>query len=242
MSEQRPNFIREASLNRLLAALPPEEMEVLRPHLETVPLAFKQMLHEANRPIEYVYFVRRGVVSMLTGMEDGTIIEVAIVGPEGMVGLPIFLDGELMAGSALAQIPGEASRIEARAFRRAIDHTPMLHRLLSRYTLALLNQLAQNSACNRMHAVEQRLARWLLLTQDRVDGASFPMTQGLMAQMLGVARPTVSIAARILQRAGLVSYVRGTITVTDRPGLEATSCECYGVIRAQFGRLIGGDG
>ncbi len=226
-------------MNRLLAALPPEEMEVLRPDVEEVSLTFKQHLYEAERPIESVYFLHQGVASLLTDLEDGTSIEVATVGPEGMVGLSVFLDHSLIAGRAFIQVPGEGSQIETAAFRRALGHTPCLHRLLSRYTLALLNQLAQNSACNRAHAIEQRLARWLLMTQDRVHSATFPLTQEFMAQMLGASRPTVSIAASILMKAGLISYVRGNITVTDRPGLEAAACECYGVIRRQFERVLG---
>jgi CRP-like cAMP-binding protein len=232
----------DSPLNRLLAALPPDEMEVLRPDLEEVPLAFKQTVFEANKPVEHVHFVHQGVVSVVQEMEDGTVIEVATVGPEGMVGLSVFLGGSEVASTAFAQVPGSASRMEAGAFRRALDRTPRLRQLLSRYTLALINQLSQNSACNRTHEAEQRLARWLLLTHDRVHGASFPITQSFMAQMLGVSRPTVSIAASTLQKAGLISFVRGTITITDRPGLEAASCECYRVIRTQFDRLVGDDG
>jgi CRP-like cAMP-binding protein len=229
-------------MNRLLAALPPEEMEVLRPDLEAVPLTYKHTLYEPNRPIEYVHFPHRGVVSLLTEMEDGTVVEVGTVGPEGMVGLPVFLDASTIAGRAFVQVPGEAARIEAGVFQRTLERTPRLRRLLSRYTLALVSLLAQNTACNRAHEVERRLARWLLITQDRVHGATFPLTQEFMAQMLGVSRPTVSIAAGILQKAGMISYARGSVTVTDRPGLEAASCECYRVIRRQFDRLVGGDG
>ena len=228
-------------MNRLLAALPPEEMEVLRPGLEKVSLAFKKSLYEINQPIEFVYFIHRGVVSMVAEMEDGTEIEVAIVGPEGIVGLPVFLDAEVMASRAFPQVPGEGSRIEAWRFRRALEQTPRLRQLLSRYTLALVNQLCQNSACNRTHAVEQRLARWLLMTHDRVHGATFPLTQEFMAQMLGVSRPTVSIAAGVLMKAGVITYSRGNLTVSDRRGLEAVSCECYGAI-SKFDRLIAGSG
>jgi CRP-like cAMP-binding protein len=229
-------------LNRLLAALPADEMEALRPELETVPLIFKQVLYEAERPLEHVYFPHRGVVSMVAEMEDGSAVEVATVGPEGIVGLPIFLGDTTVAGRGFVQVPGKAARINAEAFRRALARTPKLHLLLSRYTLALLNLLAQNTACNRRHSVEERLARWLLLTQDRVHEPKFAMTQEFMSQMLGVSRPTVSMTASILYKAGLITYARGQITVTDRPGLEAASCECYRVIRKQFERLVGSDG
>jgi CRP-like cAMP-binding protein len=229
-------------LNHLLAALPPGEMGALRPHIQTVPLTFKKVLYEAERPLEHVYFPHRGVVSMVAEMEDGSAVEVATVGPEGMVGLPIFLGDTTIAGRGFVQVPGEAARMETEAFRRALGRTPKLHLLLSRYTLALLNLLAQNTACNRRHSVEERLARWLLLTQDRVHEPKFAMTQEFMSQMLGVSRPTVSTAASILQKAGFITYVRGQITVTDRPGLEAASCECYRAIRKQFERLVGSDG
>jgi CRP-like cAMP-binding protein len=228
-------------MNLLLAALPSKEMALLRPHLEDVSLTSKQALHEADEALEHVYFPHRGVVSWVMDMEDGTVVEVATVGPEGMVGVPVFLDASLILGRSFAQVPGEASRIEASAFREALDRTPRLRQLLSRYTMTLLNQLAQNSACNRTHEIEQRLARWLLMTHDRVNADTFPLTQEFMAHMLAVSRPTVSIAAGILQKAGLISYWRGNVTVTDRPGLEAASCECYRIVRAQFDHLVGSD-
>jgi len=229
-------------MNRLLAALPAEEMEVLRPDLEQVALPFKQTLFETDKPIEWVYFLHRGVASIVQEMGDGTVVEVAVIGPEGLVGLAATFGGGFISAKAFIQVPSEASRIEAGAFRRAFDRCPRLRELVGRYTLALISQLARNSACNRVHEVEQRLARWLLLTHDRAHANTFPLTQEFMAQMLGVARPSVSIAAGVLQRAGLISYARGRITITDRPGLEAASCECYRVIRGQFDRLVGGDG
>ena len=233
---------RAAPFNRLLAMLPPEEWEMVRAAIEEVPLAFKQVLYEPEKPVEYVYFPHSGVVSLVTEFEDGSAVEVGTVGPEGIVGLPIFLEDEVMAGRAFVQVPGKAARIRKSAYKQFIDTCPHLHRLLSRYTLALVNMLAQNSACNRTHTVEERLARWLLITQDRVHEPRFPLTQEFIGEMLGVSRPTVSTTASILQKAGFVTYVRGTITVIDRPGLEAASCECYRVIRRQFDRLIGGDG
>ena len=189
-----------APLNRLLAALPSDELAALQPDLEQVPLPFRQSLYEPERPIEHVYFPHRGVVSLVTEFENGSAIEGATVGPEGMVGVPIFLEDEMMASRAIVQVPGEAARMQTEAFRRAIVHSPRLHRLLSRYTLALLNFLAQNNACNRTHSVEERLARWLLLTHDRVHEANFSLTQEFMAQMLGVSRPTVSLTASVFQR------------------------------------------
>jgi CRP-like cAMP-binding protein len=228
--------------NRLLAALPGNEHQILAPHLSRVRLSFKQTLYEPDRPIDFVYFLEQGVASMITEMEDGTRVEIGTVGPEGVVGLPIFLDASSMSGTAFIQVPGEACRIEAGAFRQVVDRTPRLRELLSRFTLAMFTQVAQNSACNRTHAVEQRLSRWLLQTHDRVHQANFPLTQEFMADMLGTSRPTVSIAAGMLQKAGLISYSRGNITVMDRDGLEAASCECYGVIRREFENLVGADG
>ncbi len=215
---------------------------MLRVRLEEVPLTFRQVIYEPETPFEYVYFPHSGVVSLVTEFEDGSAVEVGTVGPEGIVGLPIFLEDEVMAGRAFVQVPGQAARIRKEIYRDVIDACPCLHRLLSRYTLALVNMLAQNSACNRTHSVEERLARWLLITQDRVHEPRFPLTQEFIGAMLGVSRPTVSTTASILQKAGFVTYVRGVITVTDRTGLENASCECYRIVRRQFDRLIGGDG
>jgi CRP-like cAMP-binding protein len=231
-----------APLNRLLAALPSDELAALQPDLEQVPLPFRQTLYEPERPVEHVYFPHRGVVSLITEFENGSSIEVATVGPEGMVGVPIFLEDEVMVVRASVQVPGEAARMQKEAFHRACARSPRLHRLISRYTLSLINLLAQNSACNRTHSVEERLARWLLLTQDRVHEANFTITQEFMAQMLGVSRPTVSLTASIFQKAGLITYARGRVMVTNQPGLERASCECYRVIRKQFERLVGSDG
>ena len=226
--------------NRILAALPPEEMEMLKPLLEAVALPFRQNIYETDRPVDHVYFLHRGVASMVTDMPDGLSVEIATVGPEGMVGIPILLGAERMASKAFMQVPGEGVRMEADAFRDVIGRCPALNRLLLRYTLALMTLLAQNAACNRMHAVEERCSRWLRLTQDRVRTASFPLTQEFLAQMLGVRRPTVSIAAGMLARAGLITYVRGNITILDRPGLEAATCDCYRIIAREFEQLLGG--
>ncbi|HEY8614418.1 MAG TPA: Crp/Fnr family transcriptional regulator [Roseomonas sp.] len=228
--------------NRILAGLPPEEIAVLQPRLESVTLPFRQDLYEADSPVDYVYFLHRGVASMLTRMSDGSAVEIATVGPEGMVGMPIFLGAERMPSTAFMQVPGNGVRMEADAFRKAIGRCPALNHLLLRYTLALMNQMAQNAACNRTHAVEERCSRWLLMTQDRVRQPTFPLTQEFLAQMLGVRRPTVSVAANMLARAGLVSYVRGQMTILDRPGLEAASCECYRIIAGEFERLVGDSG
>jgi CRP-like cAMP-binding protein len=231
----KPN--RNTPGNRLLAALPPEEAEALRPHLEQVPLVFREDLYDKNRPIEHVYFVNSGVVSMVAPMKEGMPVEIATVGPEGMVGVPVFLGAKKMPSRAFVQVPGEAVRIGSDAFRSVIATCPVLNRLLLRYTLALMNQMAQSAACNRAHSIEERCARWLLMTQDRVNSRTFPLTQEFLAQMLGVRRPTVSVAAGMLANAGLISYVRGQITILDHAGLERAACECYRVIADEFARM-----
>ena len=228
--------------NSILAALPPDEMEILQPLLEAVQLPFRQSLYEAGRPVDHVYFLSRGVASMVSEMSDGLAVEIATVGPEGMVGMPILLSADRMASKAFIQVPGEGVRMEADAFRAIIGRCPALNRLLLRYTLALITFMAQNAACNRAHAVEERCSRWLLLTQDRVRSTSFPLTQEFMAEMLGVRRPTVSIAAGMLAKAGLITYVRGQITILDRRGLEAACCDCYRIIAGEFEQLLGNKG
>ena len=231
-----------APVNRILAGLPPDELEILGPHLETVPLRFREDLYQANSSVEHVYFIYSGVVSLVTEMREGADLEFATVGGEGMVGMPVFLGAKQMASKAFVQVQGEGVRMGAEAFRSVIGHCPELTRRLLRYTLALMNQIAQNSACNRTHEVEERCARWLLMTQDRVGEPTFPLTQEFLAQMLGVRRPTVSIAAGMLAKAGLISYLRGQMTILDRAGLKAASCECYGIIAGEFERLVGGTG
>jgi CRP-like cAMP-binding protein len=243
MQKPIPRVVAQAPRsNYLLAALPPDEMEAVRPHLEPLPLATAFPLYEPERPIEHVYFIHRGVASLVISAKQGAAVEFASVGPEGMVGVPVVLGAEQMASKAYMQVPGEGARIAVETFRRLLDRSPILHRLLLRYVLALMNQIAQSAACNRMHAVEERCARWLLMTHDRVHEGSFPLTQEFLAQMLGVRRPTVSIAAGMLAKAGLIHYVRGQMTVLDRAGLEAASCECYRIITGEFERLIGSKG
>jgi CRP-like cAMP-binding protein len=239
MPQSQPTAVAQnRRTNRILAALPSGEREMLRPHLEALPLPVRMSLYDTDRPIPYVYFIHRGVASMTTSMNEGLLVEIATAGPEGVVGMPVFLGADQVAHQAFMQIPGEGARIAAETFRRVLQRCPMLHRLLLRYTLALLSQIGQNAACNRAHSVEERCARWLLMTQDRVGEPSFPLTQEFLAQMLGVRRPTVSIAAGMLARAGVITYMRGQITILDRAGLEAAACECYRVITDEFDRLF----
>jgi CRP-like cAMP-binding protein len=175
---------------------------------------------------------------MVNEPDNGDIVEFATIGPEGIVGFPVLLGASSMPSKAIVQIPGEALRISTADFRGALDRLPTLQPLLLRYTMALLNQVAQVTSCNRLHEVQERCARWLLQTHDRVNSDSFPLTQEFLAQMLGVHRPTVTVAAGILQKAGLVDYTRGSMTIINRKGLEAASCNCYQVIAAEYERLL----
>lgn len=210
------------------------------PDLKAVPLKFRMPLYEPGDKMPYVYFPNTGVVSMLTVMEDGVAVEIATVGNEGMVDLFVFLGLEESDSRLLIQVPGTAMRMESARFRAHAEQIPALRLLLGYYATASFALVAQSAACNRMHPVVERCARWLLMTHDRVDAAEFPMTHNFLSEMLGIRRPSVSVAAAALQAAGFISYHRGTVTVVDRAGLEGASCECYALIRARFDRLAGG--
>ncbi|MBD2101095.1 Crp/Fnr family transcriptional regulator [Leptolyngbya sp. FACHB-261] len=224
--------------NRILAGLPRSEYERLLPYLEPVSLELKWVFYESNQPIDYVYFIQRGVGSLLTPMANGSAVEAATVGNEGIVGLPVFLGAARTPDRAVMQVPGEGLRLNAEVFRAELNRNGALYSLLQRYTHALMVQMAHSAACNRLHSIEQRCSRWLLMTHDRVRSDQFQLTQEFLAQMLGVRRAGVSEVASVLQRSGLIRYTRGQITVLDRPGLEAVSCECYQVVKAEFDRLL----
>lgn len=226
--------------NKLLELVPPEEMAHIQPQLEQADFTFRQNLYTNHQPNEFAYFPHAGVFSVVAMSDDdaGLSVEIATVGNEGMIGVPLLLGGDAMPGEGFCQVPGQAARIEAGAFRRLIDTCPSFRRILLRYTQAMITQIAQGAACNRAHPIEQRCARWLLLTQDRVGTNHFTLTQEFLGQMLGVRRPSVSVAAGLLQQAGLIRYSRGLVVITDREGLEAASCNCYRVIRNEFDRLI----
>ena len=225
--------------NLLLASLPRDVFARLEPELTKVSVALKQTLLEPNRVIEEVYFPVTGVMSLVLELQDGGRAEVGTVGNEGMVGVPVFLGADTSPTRCFSQVPGDALTLPVPKFREALAAADgVLHRLVARYSQAVLNQISQSVACNHLHSIEQRTARWLLMTHDRVGGDEFPMTQEFLAQMLGVRRPSVTIAAGLLEKAGMIAYKRGRITIVDRERLEATSCECYRVVRAEFDRLL----
>jgi CRP-like cAMP-binding protein len=224
--------------NRILSALPTQELDRILPALELVDLPLRHVLVDPNKAIEHVYFVEEGVVSILGVMQDGTAVETATIGYEGMLGLPVFLGADSMAAQAFTQVSGSAYRMRADALRQALEQGGALPRLLGRFTQALITLTAQNSACNRVHTAEQRCARWLLLTADRAGRETMDLTHLFLSQMLGVRRATVTEIAGGLQARGLIDYSRGRITIVDREGLEATSCECYRVILSEFDRLL----
>jgi CRP-like cAMP-binding protein len=225
--------------NRILSALPREELERLAPVLEPVELKLRKVIIDPNRAIEHVYFVEEGVVSMLGVMEDGRAVETATIGNEGMVGLPVFLGTDRMPAQAFVQVSGHGYRMRAGVLRDELRRGGALPELLGKYTQAVITLLSQNSACNRVHSAEQRCARWLLLTADRAGSDTVDLTHFFLSQMLGVRRATVTEIAGALQGRGLIDYSRGRITIVDRAGLEAASCECYRVIVAEFDRLLG---
>lgn len=231
--------IHNLSKNRLLAALPSEEYKRLLPGLEPVHLPHKQVIYEANEPIKYVYFPTDAVISLINLMENGAGVEVGTIGKEGMLGIPVFLAGDRSFNQAVAQIPGNAVRMKADVFKHSITPDSPLYKLLQRYTQALFSQIFQSVSCNGLHSVEKRCCRWLLMTQDRVEGNQFPLTQEYLAYMLGVRRASVSEVCYLLQKAGLISYSRGSINILNRQALENTSCACYALVKAEFNRLLG---
>lgn len=225
--------------NALLQQLSTGEYARLRPHFKDVTLEFKQVLYEPDDLIDAVYFVEQGVVSLVTPLDDGATVETGTVGNEGVAGLPVFLESNRGTERAICQIAGSAKRLSAEIVRAERHHVDsQLRSVVLQYTSAVIRMTAQTAACNRVHTVEERMSRWLLMTLDRVGNNEFALTQEFLAQMLGVRRPTVNIAGATLQRAGLIRYSRGKIAVVDREGLESASCECYARIRDEFAQAL----
>lgn len=224
--------------NRLLAALPDAEWQRWLPQLEWIDMPLGQVLYESGRPLSHVYFPTTAIVSLLYVMEDGASAEIAVTGNEGIVGISLFMGGESTPSRAVVQSAGQGYRLQASTMLEEFNRAgPVMH-LLLRYTQALITQMAQTAVCNRHHSLDQQLCRWLLLSLDRLQGSELVMTQELIANMLGVRREGVTEAALKLQKLGLIRYARGHISVLDRPGLEARTCECYEVVRKEYARLL----
>ncbi|HEY6186706.1 MAG TPA: Crp/Fnr family transcriptional regulator [Pyrinomonadaceae bacterium] len=221
----------ERVANRLLAALPAKEYQRLLPELEGVSLSFADVLCDPGERVRHVYFPNDSIISLLAAVGERSTLEVGIVGSEGMVGIGVFMGVDVSRNQALVQGAGTAMRMKAATLRRESQHSGALHRLLHRYSHSLLTQVSQSAACNRFHTVNARLARWLLMTHDRLRADEFRLTQEFMSNMLGVRREGVNHAAGALQKAELISYSRGIIRILDRAGLEAVSCECYRIIK-----------
>lgn len=233
------SFKRAPVGNRLLAALPPADQAGLQAGLETVDLAFGQVLHEAGDAVAYVYFPHDALVSLLTRVDDRQSIEVGLVGREGMLGVTLALGLAASPVRALVQGGGTAARMKSTAFLRELNRRPALQREIYRYSAGLMAQVMQTAACNRFHVVEARLARWLLMTRDRVESNRFRLTHEFLATMLGVRRVGVTKAAHALQQRKLIDYSRGNIEIQDEEGLEAASCSCYETVKAIQTRAAG---
>lgn len=224
--------------NHLLAALPPAEFDRLAEHLELVPLALGDALYEPNGQLRHAYFPTTAIVSLHYVMASGSSVETAGVGREGVVGVALFMGGDTTPSAAVVQTAGHAYRIDRHILVQEFARAGKLQRVLLLYTQALMTQMAQTAACNRHHSVEQQLCRWLLLTLDRLPSTELTMTQELVASMLGVRREGITEAAGKLQRAGMISYRRGHISVLDRAALEQHACECYAVVTKELRRLM----
>jgi CRP-like cAMP-binding protein len=222
--------------NRILDALPAEERDRLLANMVPVPLPIKTVLFEPGEPILAVHFPLAGVVSLVTPLDDGAVVEVATVGNEGIVGVPLFPGGSL-AVRAISQVSGSALRMDAGAFLAEVDRAGPFRELFHQYLQALFGQISQAAACNRLHTNEERLSRWLLMSHDRVGVDEFGITHEFLGQMLGSRRATVTLSAGILQAAGLIRYHRGHVSILDREGLEGVSCECYGTIKRELDRV-----
>nr|WP_230966983.1 Crp/Fnr family transcriptional regulator [Nostoc sp. NZL] len=219
--------------------MPTSDYERLVPHLKLVSLPTRQVIYEPGEPITQVYFPQNAVISIVTSMEDGSTVEVGIVSNEGMVGIPVILGGNTTTTKAFVQISGAGMQMDADVLRNEFKRGGALQKLLLRYVRAIYTELTQGCACNCLHTLEERLARWLLTVSDRLESEEFLLTQEFIAQMLGVRRSGVTVAASTLSRAGMIRYQRGQINILNRGDLEATSCECYQVIQKEFARLLG---
>ena len=234
----KASTLRAPPTNRLLAALPKDEYRLLLPKLAPFTLVFGEVIYEPGDLIHNVYFPTSGIISLLAAVEDRATLEVGIVGREGMVGLPAFMGVKTSGNRAVVQGVGAALGMKANAFREMCDNGGSLPKLLRRYTHSRLTQIAQGAACNRFHPIDARLARWLLMTRDRMGTDEFQLTQEFLSNMLGVRREGVNKAAGALQQRHLISYSRGTLKTLNRKGLEAVACHCYGIFKEEYDTFL----
>src|ERR1700691_79354 len=236
-SGERTNTEGKPVSNLILLSISDRDYSSLRPHLEYIGLPNHLVLHEGGGKLEFVYFPNRGLISLVVVMKDGKTAEAGIVGNEGFTGTPAAVGLSRSPLQAVVQITGDGFRVEVAALRETLESAPHVQLMLSRYAVVQGMQVAQTAACNRLHDIEQRFARWLLMTQDRVDAESLPITHDFLATMLGTDRPSVSLAAGVLQKNKLIEYTRGAVKIVNRKKLEDSACECYGVIRQYDGDL-----
>jgi CRP-like cAMP-binding protein len=236
-SGERTNAAGKPVGNRILLSISDSDYSALRPHLEFVNLTSHLVLHEAGGKLEFAYFPNRGLISLVVVMKDGRTVEAGVVGNEGFTGAPAAVGLSRGPLRAVIQIAGDGFRVKVGALQNTLEAAPHFRMLLNQYVAIRGMQIAQTAACNRLHGIEQRLARWLLMTQDRVDSGSLRITHDFLATMLGTDRPTVSLTAGVLQKKGLIEYTRGAVKIVNRKKLEASACECYGIIRQYDGEL-----
>jgi CRP-like cAMP-binding protein len=229
----------EALKNHLLAALPTIEFDRIEPHLETETLALGDVLYEAGEKLDHIYFPTTAIVSLLYVMENGGTAEIGIAGNNGLIGIALFMGGDSMPHRAVVQSGGATVRMRAGPLQEEFNRGGVFQQILLRYTQSLMTQISQTAVCNRLHSIEQQLCRWLLINHDQLQTDTLIMTHDLIANMLGVRREGVTQAAARLQKMGLISYVRGTIKILDREGLERAGCECYQVVMDEYDRLLG---
>jgi CRP-like cAMP-binding protein len=220
-------------LNEILLGLPAKECDLIFPRLEFVRLKTHQLLHEPGDTIRSAYFCNTGLISILSVFPDGKSVEVGLIGKEGFVGIPLVVGFRKAATRAVVQIEASAYRVDSETLAAVLRQCPRLERQLQQFSQIMAMQVTQIAACNRLHEVPERLARWLLMSSDRVESTSVPLTQELLAQMLGTRRSSVTVAAGTLEKAGLIAHTRGSVTIIDRKGLEAASCECNGIMQRQ---------
>ena len=237
LSGERTNSEGKSVSNIILLSISDSDYRSLRPHLEYVSLPNHLVLHEAGEKLEFVYFPNRGLISLVVVMRDGKTAEAGIVGNEGFTGTLAAVGLSRSSLQAVVQITGDGFRVKVGSLQNTLESAPRLQLMLSRYAAIRGMQVAQTAACNRLHDIKQRLARWLLMTQDRVDSGSLPITHDFLATMLGTDRPSVSLAAGVLQRKELIEYTRGAVKIVNRKKLEDSACECYGVIQQYDGEL-----